>query len=223
MLRDGHEFHVRVALPADVLDELVGQFEVSEPLTPRANMHFVDGHRLCMHRLLAAVPHPLVVIPDVLALVNDRRGVRSSLSEARHGIGLEPPDTVGTEDLEFVEVACAGPFREQRPDAGTGHKLHVVALAVPVVEVADEPHGLGVRGPHRESCSEDLATFGVLYRRLLGTQAAPALRVMPLVETGEVPASQTAARIVRHECYSCSLVGLASSPRFWVGLAGSPR
>ena len=175
-------------------------------------MHLVDGHRLRMHGLLAAVPHPIVVTPDVLALVDDRGGMRCGLSEARHGIGLEPPNAVGAEYLELVEAAGAGSFDEQRPNSGSGHQLHVVPLAVPVIEVADEPHGLRVGCPDRESGAEDFTTFGVLDGHLVGTQTAPALGVMPFVETGEVPTSQTAARIVGHECYSCSLVGLASSP-----------
>ena len=69
-------------------------------------------------------------------------------------------------------------------------------LAVPVVEVTDQPHGLCVGSPHRESGAEDRPTFGVVDAHLLGAQAAPALGVMSFVEAGEVPASQTAARIV---------------------------
>ena len=175
-------------------------------------MHLIDGHRLRMHDLLAAVPHPIVVPPDVLALVDDRRGMRCGLGEARHGVGLEAPDAVGPQYLELVEAAGAGSFDEQRPNSGSGHQLHVVPLAVPVIEVADEPHGLRIGCPDRESGAEDSTTFGVLDCRLLGAQTAPALGVVPFVETGEVPTGQTAARIVGHECYSCSLVGLASSP-----------
>ena len=222
MLGNRHELHMGVALPADVLDQFVGQLEVGQALAPGANVHFVDAHWFGMHLLLAAIPHPLIVAPDVLALVDDRGGVRSGLREARHGISLEPPDTVGTEHLELVEAACADPFGEQRPDTGPWDQLHVVAFTVPVIEVADESHGLCVRGPDRESSAEDWATLGVLDGHFLGTQAVPALGVMPFMETGEVPASQTAARIVRHECYSCSVVGLASSPRSLVGLASSP-
>src|SRR5207342_1192287 len=175
-----------------------------------------------MYGLLTAVPHPVVVAPFVLALVDDRGGMRGSLREPRHGICLEPPDTIGTKHLEFVEAACAGSFDEQRPDSGSGHQLHVVPLAVPVVEVPDEPYGLGVRRPDRESSAEDRAALGVLDRHFVGAQSAPALGVVPFVETGEVPTSQTAARVVRHECYSCSLIGLASSAGSLGGLAGSP-
>ena len=120
-------------------------------------MHLIDGHRLRMHGLLAAVPHPIVVPPDVLALVDDRGGMRCGLGEARHGIGLEPPDAVGPQYLELVEAASAGSFDEQRPNSRSGHQLHVVPLAVPVIEVADEPHGLRVGCPDRESGAERFA------------------------------------------------------------------
>src|SRR4030095_7667377 len=143
--------------------------------------------------------------------------MRASLSEPSHGISLEPPDTVGTKHLELVEAAGAGPFDKQGPNSGAGHQMHVVPLAVPVVEVSDEPHGLCVGGPHRESGAEDRPTFGVFDGHLVGAQTAPALGVMTFVEAREVPASQTAARIVRHECYSCSLVGLTNSPCFRAG------
>ena len=88
-------------------------------------MHLVDAHRFLVLLLLAAVPHPLVVAPDVLALVDDRGGVRCGLGEPRHRVGLEPPDAVGAQHLELVEVAGAGPLDEQRPDAGPGHQVHV--------------------------------------------------------------------------------------------------
>src|SRR6476469_5739870 len=175
-----------------------------------------------MHDLLAAVPHPIVVPPDVLALVDDRRGMRCGLGEARHGIGLEAPDAVGPQYLELVEAASAGSFDEQRPNSGSGHQLHIVPLAVPVIEVADEPHGLRVGRPDREARAGDCPAFGILEVYFVGTQPAPALGVVSFVETGEVPASQTAARIVGHECYSCSLVGLASSPDSLGGLASLP-
>ena len=176
MLGNRHEFHMGVALPAAVLDQFVGQLQVGEPFAPRANVHLVDAHRLRMHGLLPAVPHPVIVTPDVLALVHDRGSVRGSLSEPRHGIGLEPPDTVGTKHLELVEAACAGPFDKQCPDPGAGHQLHVVPLAVPVVEVTDEPYGLCVRSPHRESGAEDRPTFGVFDGHLAGRPGGASTR-----------------------------------------------
>src|SRR4029453_8249730 len=148
--------------------------------------------------------------------------MRRSLSEACHGVCLEPPDTVGAEHLELVEAACAGPFDKQRPDPGSWHQMHVVPLAVPVIEVTDESYSLCVWGPYREARAEDRPMFGVFDGDFLGAQSAPALGVMTFVEAREVPASQTAARIVRHECYSCSLVGLTNSPSLLGGLAGSP-
>ena len=122
--------------------------------------------------------------------------MRRGLSEARHGVGLEPPDAVGAQHLELVEAAGAGPFDKQRPDPGAGHQLHVVPLAVPVIEVTDEPYGLRVGSPDREAGAGDRPAFGVFDGHLVGAQPAPALGVVTFVEAREVPASQTAARIV---------------------------
>ena len=138
-------------------------------------MYLVNAHRLGVHGLLPAEPHPVVVTPDVLAFVHNRGGMRGSLREPCHGISLEPPNTVGTQHFELIEAACAGPLDKQHPDPGAGHQMHVMPLAVPVVEVADEPHGLRVRSPHRESGAEDRPTFGVFDGHLVGAQAAPAL------------------------------------------------
>ncbi len=162
VLRDRQELDVGVALPDAVLDQLGGQLEVGQTLAPRTDVHLVDTHRLLRHLLLlAAVPHPLVVAPGVLALVDDRRGVRGGLGERRHRVGLEPPDAVGAEHLVLVQVAGAHALDEHRPDPGTGDQVHVRMLAVPVVEVTDQPNGLGVGGPHREAGAVQLAALVV--------------------------------------------------------------
>ncbi len=53
MLGGGHQLHVGVALPADVLHQLVGQFEVGETTTPRTQVHLVDADRLLVLLLQA--------------------------------------------------------------------------------------------------------------------------------------------------------------------------
>ena len=71
----------------------------------------------------------------------------------------------------------------------------IMPLAVPVVEVTDEPHGLCVGSPHRESGAEDRPTsesstvISWAPKRRQHSVSCPSW-------PGEVPASQTAARIV---------------------------
>jgi hypothetical protein len=53
--------------------------------------------------------------------------------------------------------------------------------AVPVVPVADDPHGPGARGPHREAGAVD-----ALVRADVGAQHLPQLLVVPLADQVEI-------------------------------------
>ena len=53
-------------------------------------------------------------------------------------------------DLELVDLALAEIGNEQFPDAGGATISHRMAAAVPVVEVSDHAHALGVGRPDRE-------------------------------------------------------------------------
>ncbi len=54
------------------------------------------------------------------------------------------------EDLELVARARADAGDEDLPDPAAAERAHRVRRALPVVEVADHPHGPCVRGPDRE-------------------------------------------------------------------------
>ena len=80
MLGHGQQLDVRVAHVAHVGEQRVGQFAVAEKAIafldlalPRAEMHFVDAHRLAMPLLLAALLHPLVIAPRVALEIEDQR------------------------------------------------------------------------------------------------------------------------------------------------------
>ena len=207
VLGGGHQLHVGVALPADVLDQLLGQFEVGETTTPGTQVHLVDADRLLVLLLQAAVVEPLFVVPGELALVDDRGGVRRSLAELGERVRLEAPHAVGPEHLVLVQRAGAHPLEEHRPDAGSGNQVHVGLIAVPVVEVTDQPDRLRVRGPDREPGAEDLAPLVVGEGHLVRAEPPEALGVVALVEPGHIPAGQSARGI---ECHPHSFVELVA-------------
>ena len=215
-----HQLDVGVALPADVLHQLVGQFEVGETTPPGTQVHLVDADRLLVLLLQAAVVQPLLVVPGELALVDDRGGVRRSLAELGERVGLEPPHAVGPEHLVLVQRAGAHALQEHRPDAGSGNQVHVGLIAVPVVEVTDEPDRLRVRSPDREAGAEDLAPLVVGEAHLVRAEPPEALGVVALVEPGHIPAGQVRPW---HRLPS-SLLCRVGRVRFgWVGFASRAR
>src|SRR5947209_2527217 len=91
---------------------------------------------------------------------------------------------------------------------------------MPVVEVADHAYPLRVRRPHREAGAEEVTALVVVDRRLLGAQPAPALGVVALVESAQVPSGQVAAGVVAH---ACSLLLGSWSGSWWGSWSGPGR
>jgi len=204
VLGDRHQLHVGVALPGDVLHQLVGEFQVGLALAPGAEVDLVDGHRGLVRLRLGPLDQPLVVTPGVLAGVDDRAVGRGLFGEERHRVDLLAPDPVLAEDVELVDGPSADALHEQAPHARSGDQVHRVAG--PPVEVGVQPHGLGVGGPHREPGAVDLAALVVVNGDLMGAEPAPAFGVAAVVETFQVPARQAAGQIVCHQF--SSLVGV---------------
>ena len=90
------------------------------------------------------------VAPLVPGGVHDGGGGGRGLGQAGHGVGLAVPLAVRAADVELVAGAVAGSGHEDLPDPGAAEGAHRVPLAVPVVEVADDPYPAGIRGPDRE-------------------------------------------------------------------------
>ena len=147
---DGQELHVSESGFAHVFGELVGEFDIGQVRTPGAEMHFIDAERLLVLIGGRAVSKPSVIIPRVMGL-GDHRGIRrGDLGSLRHGIGLEVPGVVGTQNLELVSRARCDAGDEEFPDSGGAEGAHGCAAAIPEVEVTDHSHTLSSRSPHRE-------------------------------------------------------------------------
>lgn len=74
----------------------------------------------------------------------------AACAEVARGVRLLDPAAVRGEDLVLVAAALADAGDEQFPHSAGAERAHRVCSAVPVVEVADQAHGTGIRRPHRE-------------------------------------------------------------------------
>ena len=155
----GHREQLDVREPerAAVLDQLLGGLAVAQPRAvgvahPGSEVDLVRRHRRPIRVVLGAAPHPLVVRPWVGRRIPDpRRRLRPDLHAEGEGVGLQPQRPVAAEDLVLVELAGANAGDEDLPYAGGAHAAKWQQPSVPAVEVADDPHAPGVRGPDGEA------------------------------------------------------------------------
>ena len=82
------------------------------PLPPRRRVHLVDRHRPLERLLRAPRVEPVGVEPLVLALEDDRRGLRRQLLLERERIGL-----LTTVEMELVALTCRRAVDDAFPDA----------------------------------------------------------------------------------------------------------
>ena len=134
---------------------MFGQVTVAVALFPRANMAFVDAHRLGVNRVFldvrGALFHPFVVVPGVEFVGDDRGGSGGDLRSAGHRVGLLSPVSVRAFDVVLVACAYLDTGNEQLPYARRPEAAHRAPRPVPKVEVPHDLHRLCVRRPHRES------------------------------------------------------------------------
>ncbi len=150
MLGQRHELDVRVRQLVHVADQLVGQFPVTEPRAPGADVHLVDAHRTVVRVGGGPLGQPRGIRPLVVGLADDRRRLRRNLGVPGHRVGLPHPVARLREQFELVVGAGGQAGDEELPHACAAHVAHRVGDAVPAVEVADHANRLGVRSPHRE-------------------------------------------------------------------------
>ena len=157
VLRQGHELDVGEAAVLDVADELLGDLPVGQPGPPASQMHLVDGERAGVGVLRGALGHPFVVCPFVAGIRDEGSGRRRHLRALGHRVGLLMPREVVVLDLVLVPLALERSGDEDLPHSRRAERAHGVQAAVPTVEVADDPNGLGVGRPHREAHAADVA------------------------------------------------------------------
>ena len=174
----------------DVVDELVGQLAVGQPLPPRAEVHLVDAHRPLVPAASPRAGQPRRRRPtrSVDSVTTEALSGRHLGGEG-HRVGLLPPRAVGAEHVEPVPAADRDAGDEDLPHAGGAQRPHRVGAGLPVVEVAGHPHAAGVGRPHGERHAVDPAARGVVAPHVraehLPEPLVPALADQVLVELAE--------------------------------------
>src|SRR5208337_1726595 len=176
--------------------ELGGQLPVGQARPPRADVHFVDAHRLAHRLALGPCHHPVAVVPGVLRGVYHRRGGGRPLGGVGHRVGLLPPYPVRAADRVLVPGALGHARYEELPHAGAAERAHRVRAAVPVVEVTGDADTVGVRCPDGEGRAGRLADLADVRAEHAPQFLVPALADQVQVELTQ--RRQVAVRIVAH-------------------------
>ena len=137
-------------------DQFPFQIDVAEPAAgivsgpaPAAEVDLVNVHRGGERIALGAARQPLAVVPLVVPQI-DHAGGGARRQFGGEAVGIGPVDgPPGGVHPEFVERPDDDPRDEQLPDP-CRTPVHLVDAAVPVVEIPDHTHALGVGGPDRE-------------------------------------------------------------------------
>src|SRR5689334_4154004 len=110
-----------------------------------------------------AALHPLCILPRVGEIPHHRGRARRKLGAERVRIALVDGMTAVARDyVVLIEGARANTFQHALPDArGILARAQPRSAAPPVIEIADDRYGAGVRRPHRKAGS----ARGVLARR----------------------------------------------------------
>ena len=155
MLHDGQQFHMGKAHLLHIGDEFHGKLQITQgPVllfrtpAPRSEMDFINRHRLCIGIPLGPLLHPSLVIPDIPAEIGHHaRRSQIMLGKEPIRIGLQKDIPMGAANLEFVMLSLGNFGNKNLPDSGTSKTPHHMTASVPSVEIADNTHSLGIRGP----------------------------------------------------------------------------
>ena len=131
-----------------VSEFIIGQKPPFWPAPPRTQMHLVDRHWRAARVLTGAMVHPVFIAPKEMAGIGDDRGGGGAQLRAKtKRIGLQRQQlAILRDDLVFVDRPFPGTGRKNFPDAGIDALAHLVAAAIPLVEITHHRH------PQRVGC-----------------------------------------------------------------------
>ena len=154
VLRNGHDLHMGIAHVGAVGREGVGDRAVAVAagdLAPGAEMQLVNAHGIRHEVALCALTEEFLVAPGVVLLRPDKRRVLLAvLRIGGEGVALEEAGAVPGVDAEFIVCAVGQLVHKQHPDVALD-ALHGRIVPGPVVEVSNEGHAPGVRGPDEKA------------------------------------------------------------------------
>src|SRR5215475_14960551 len=105
MLGDRDELDVGETVLLYILNKFFRQLAVRQARAPRTNVNFVDAHGPAERITIGPGGQPVLVVPFVSGIENDRRRRWRSLCQRRHRVGLAVPAAVLAADLVLVPGA----------------------------------------------------------------------------------------------------------------------
>src|ERR1700757_4923748 len=101
-------------------------------------MNFVDGLGRAQRTAFGALLHPLLIVPLVAQIPNDRGSAWWLFTPEADRIRLVHTITVAVGlDVKFIEIPGLGTWDEALPNAGGFAGVEPVGLGVPTVKAAD--------------------------------------------------------------------------------------
>jgi hypothetical protein len=115
-------------------------------------MHFINGNRRPVRDGRGPRRHVLNIVPfEIVGASDDRGGRGAQFGPETERIGLERQQcAVGANDFIFIIYAFADAGGEYLPDSAIDALPHLMAAAIPMIEVADHGHAARIRRPYRE-------------------------------------------------------------------------
>ena len=186
VLHHGQELHMGEAHLLDIADHLVGHFSIAE--AAGASMNFLPGTdvylvyrvRLVEPRDILAVVHPVLILPLVLQVPDDRGGIGRNFPEQCKGVAFLKVAAILGVNMVLVQFSPADARDEAFPNprtVPTGRKR--MAVPVPVIEIPYDGNGLCIGRPNGEIDAplavhfDDVATqFFVEFEVLPGAEQA---------------------------------------------------
>ena len=161
VLGNREQLNMRKAGFQHVGHQLIGQLPIGQPapgtvMAPGARMHLIDRNRAPLPVEPVSALKPVSVAPGVLPPLGHHCGIgRPVLKGLPIRIGFGDVVAVSGCDGKLVKVSRLYSPNEYRPDTIIFVNRHGMTAAVPVVEVADHTHGLGVGCPNGKTGAFD--------------------------------------------------------------------
>ena len=212
----GRQFDMGEAHVGDIVDQLLGQFQIAQhPVARRAppgpQMHLVDRDRRVDR--CAAAARAFIQSPSCQSPPNcpDNRGIcRRMFRPEPDRIGLQRQQRAARPlDLVFVGRAFAQAGNEDLPHAGRAPPAHRVAAAVPDVEIAHHATRVRAFGAQTAKCTPVHA----LMRDRMRAKHLPEPPVRAFAQQVFVHLAQHRAEAVGIVEFPCRAMALARASR----------